>query len=237
MNETAAPGNGSGKPDATMDVEANVYPVEQGKGNLLAFASVTLGGCFAVHDLRVMDGKNGPFVAMPSKMGKDKQYHDTCFPVTAQMRQDLNAAVMDKYQSGEPPAPRDSAAKSDAAMSVDVKVYPMQQGRNDKSNLLAYASVTLGGCFAVNNVRVMNGKNGPFMAMPSKMGKDKQYHDTCFPTTAAMREKLNTAVMGEYQRATQKESVRGAVQAGQREAAARPPQQTARTAQRAAGAR
>ena len=57
---------------------------------------------------------------------------------------------MDKYQSGEPPAPRDSAAKSDAAMSVDVKVYPMQQGRNDKSNLLAYASVTLGGCFAVN---------------------------------------------------------------------------------------
>ena len=79
MNETAAPGKVGVKADATMDVEANVYPVEQGKGNLLAFASVTLGGCFAIHDLRVMDGKNGPFVAMPSKMGKDKQYHDTCF--------------------------------------------------------------------------------------------------------------------------------------------------------------
>ena len=235
MNETVASGNGGGKPDATLDVEANVYPVEQGKGNLLAFASVTLGGCFAVQDLRVMDGKNGPFVAMPSKMGKDKQYHDTCFPVTAQMRQDLNAAVMDKYQSGEPPAPRDSATKSDAVMSVDVKIYPTQQGQNDKSNLLAYASVTLGGCFAVNNVRVMNGKKGPFMAMPSKIGKDKQYHDTCFPTTAAMREKLNTAVMGEYQRATQKESVRGAIQSGQREAASRPAPEAAR--QRAAGVR
>ena len=237
MNETAAPENGGGKPDATVSVEANVYPVEQGKGNLLAFASVTLGGCFAVQDLRVMDGKNGPFVAMPSKMGKDKQYHDECFPVTAAMRENLNAAVMEKYQSGEPPTPRDSAAKSDASMSVDVKVYPMQQGRNDKSNLLAYASVTLGGCFAVNNVRVMNGKKGPFMAMPSKMGRDKQYHDTCFPTTAAMREKLNTAVMGAYERATQKESVRGAMEAGKREAAARPPQQAARAAQRAAGAR
>ena len=237
MRETAAPGNGGGKPDATVSVEANVYPVEQGKGNLLAFASVTLGGCFAVQDLRVMDGKNGPFVAMPSKMGTDKQYHDTSFPTTAAMREKLNTAVMERYQSGEQFTPRDSGAKSDATMSVDVKIYPTQQSGNDKSNLLAYASVTLGGCFAINNVRVMNGKKGPFMAMPSKMGKDKQYHDTCFPTTAAMREKLNTAIMGEYQRATQKESVRGAMQTGQREAAARPPQQAARAAQRAAGAR
>ena len=237
MNETAAPGKVGGKPDATVSVEANVYPVEQGKGNLLAFASVTLGGCFAVQDLRVMNGKNGPFVAMPSKMGTDKQFHNTCFPVTSQMRKDLDSAVMEKYQSHEPPMNRDSAAKSDASMSVDVKVYPVQQSGNDKSNLLAYASVTLGGCFAVTNMRVMNGKNGPFMALPSKMGKDRQYHNTCFPTTAAMREKLETAVMGAYQRATQRESVRGAVQAGQREAAARPPQQAARAAQRAAGAR
>ena len=64
---------------------------------------------------------------------------------------------------------------------------------------------------------------GPFVAMPSKKGADNKFHDTCFPTTAQMRNDLNAAVMGEFNRVMQKESVRGAIQSGQREAAARPP--------------
>ena len=233
MNENP----GGGKSAAPLSVDAKVYPVEQGRGNLLAYASVNLGGCFAVNDVRIMNGSKGPFVAMPSKKGRDGQYHDTAFPVTAQMRQDLNAAVMNSYQSGDQPAPENHAARPDVTMSVDVKVYPMQNRESDKSNLLAYASVTLGGSFAISDVRVMNSQKGPFVAMPSRKGRDGQYHDTAFPTTAQMRKDLNAAVMGEYQRATQKESVRGAIQTGQREAAARPPQEAARAAQRAAGAR
>ena len=234
MSDNAAPG-GENKPQAAADISVKVYPVkpENQRNHLLAYANVTIGSSFAVTNIRVMDGKNGPFVAMPSRMGKDKQYHDTCFPTTAQMRENLNAAVMDSFQSGQERTVA-GAVKSGAEMSVDVKVYPVQKEK-DKSSLLAFANVTVGGCFAVTDVRVMNGKNGPFVAMPSKKGRDGKFHDTCFPTTAAMREKLNTAVMGEYQRVTQKESVRGAIQSGQREAAARPAPEAAR--QRAAGAR
>ena len=124
--------------------------------------------------------------------------------------------------------------KSQAAADISVKVYLMKP-ENQRNNVLAFASVTIGNSFAVTNVRVMGGKNGPFVAMPSNKGRDGKFHDTCFPTTAAMREKLNNAVMGGYQRAAQKESVCGAIQSGQREAAACPAPEAART--RAAGAR
>ena len=119
-------------------------------------------------------------------------------------------------------APGGGATNPHASLDISVKVYPVRN-QTQQSNLLAFANVTLGGCFAVNDIRVMNGKNGPFMAMPSKKGTDGQFHDTCFPTTAKMRSDLNAAVMGEFNRVTQRESVRGAIQSGQREAAARPP--------------
>ena len=119
-------------------------------------------------------------------------------------------------------APGGGATNPQASLNISVKVYPVKNPA-PQSNLLAFANVTLGGCFAVNDIRVMNSVKGPFVAMPSKKGADGQFHDTCFPTTAKMRNDLNAAVMGEFNRVMQKESVRGAIQNGQREAAARPP--------------
>jgi len=85
------------------------------------------------------------------------------------------------------------------ALDVSVRIYPLKE----QSSLLAFANVTIGGCFAVNNIRVMDGKNGPFMAMPSGKDRDGKYHDTCFPTTKEMRDVLNNAVMNEFQQVMQ----------------------------------
>lgn len=103
-------------------------------------------------------------------------------------------------------------------LDLSVKIYP----QNDKGNLLAYASATIGGCFAVNGLRVMNGEKGKFVAMPASKDAEGKYHDLCCPTTKEMRKALDTAVLGEYQKAVEKTSVRGALQAGAKEAAARP---------------
>ncbi len=62
----------------TLDVSVKVYPLQEKGGNLLAFASATVGGCFAVNGIRVMDSEKGKFVAMPSSKGKDGKYHDIC---------------------------------------------------------------------------------------------------------------------------------------------------------------
>ncbi|MDE6590405.1 MAG: SpoVG family protein, partial [Oscillospiraceae bacterium] len=55
-------------------MSATVYPVKapkMEKGSVLAFANVDLGGCFAVSGIKIVEGKDGPFVSMPSQKGKD----------------------------------------------------------------------------------------------------------------------------------------------------------------------
>ena len=74
---------------------------------------------------------------------------------------------------------------------LEVRVYPQAQ-RNENDKLLAYASVTLGGVFAVNGLRLMNSDKGPFVAMPSKADGKGGYRDVCFPVTKEMHEALKT---------------------------------------------
>lgn len=90
-------------------------------------------------------------------------------------------------------------------LSVEAKVYPSKKD----GNLLAYASVTLGGCFAINNIRIMDSQKGMFLAMPDRQNAKGEYRDVCFPTTAEMRQALTGAVMGEYQRVMELMAERG----------------------------
>lgn len=90
-------------------------------------------------------------------------------------------------------------------LSVEAKVYPSKKD----GNLLAYASVTLGGCFAINNIRIMDSQKGMFLAMPDRQDAKGEYRDVCFPTTAEMRQALTGAVMGEYQRVMELMAERG----------------------------
>ena len=92
MNEAKSPA-----PPAALDIAVRVYP-SKAEGNLLAFASVTLGGCFAVKGIKIMDSDKGAFVAMPDRKDGKGEYHDICFPTTSEMRQSLNTAVLGEYQ-------------------------------------------------------------------------------------------------------------------------------------------
>ena len=143
---------------------------------------------------------------------------------------------------------RDQTIKLD----VSAKVYPTKEPKQEKGSILAFASADIGGCFAVTGIRIVEGKEGPFVAMPSQFGKDKQHHDICFPTTSAMREALNTVVMDAYRdvleqqaaRAAQaverlsersaKPSLRGALQNAMKDVATRPPQEGQRTMEQGA---
>lgn len=117
-----------------------------------------------------------------------------------------------------------------AVPNISVKVYPVKE----PDKLLAFASVNLGGVFAVNNIRIYNSDKGLFVAMPSSKGKDNKYHDLCCPTTKEMREALHGAVLGEYQKAIERPSVRDALQDAAKESAARPPAAPKRTAEKEA---
>lgn len=66
-------------------------------GKVRAMASITFDECFVVTGLRIMDGSNGLFVAMPSRKLPDGEYKDICFPVTRDTREAIQEAVLAKY--------------------------------------------------------------------------------------------------------------------------------------------
>lgn len=93
-------------------------------------------------------------------------------------------------------AARGTAEQGSQKLDMSVKVYPTQ----DSKNLLATATVTLGGCFAIRGIRILDSEKGAFVSMPQRKNAQGEYKDICFPTTAEMRKELHSAVLGEYQR-------------------------------------
>lgn len=82
-----------------ISMEARAYPFTEPKGNQLGYASVTLNGGFALTGIKIMEGKNGPFVAMPSAKDGQGGYRDVFFPITKELREQLNGVVMDAHNT------------------------------------------------------------------------------------------------------------------------------------------
>lgn len=82
-----------------MDVtEVKVFPVSKDDERLKAFATITFDDCFIVRDLKIIDGNDGLFVAMPSKKRKDGQYKDIAHPLNNNMREVIESAVLNEYK-------------------------------------------------------------------------------------------------------------------------------------------
>ncbi len=66
----------------------------QTDGRMKALVSITLDEAFVIHDLRVIEGNSGLFVAMPSKRTPDGEFRDIAHPINSDMRQEIQDAVM-----------------------------------------------------------------------------------------------------------------------------------------------
>lgn len=89
-----------------------------------AIASATMDGMFVVKNLRVVDGSNGCFVAMPQESYTDKQgntkYRDTFFPMTKQARTMLEAAVLSAFDIQMYENPPEWAVGNDEPMTMSM---------------------------------------------------------------------------------------------------------------------
>jgi len=68
------------------------------EGRMRAIASITFDNEFVVHDIRVIDGNNGMFVAMPSKRTPDGEFRDIAHPISSSTREKIQAAVLEEYE-------------------------------------------------------------------------------------------------------------------------------------------
>lgn len=71
------------------------------EGRMRAIASITIDGEFVVHDIRVIDGNNGMFVAMPSKRTPDGEFRDIAHPISPLSREKIETAVLEEYRKAE----------------------------------------------------------------------------------------------------------------------------------------
>ncbi|MDY7030633.1 MAG: septation regulator SpoVG [Thermodesulfobacteriota bacterium] len=76
--------------------EVRIFPIDDKK--VKAFATITFDNCFVVRDIKIIDGINGLFVAMPSKRTKDGTFKDTAHPVNNELRLNIEARVLEAYR-------------------------------------------------------------------------------------------------------------------------------------------
>ena len=67
------------------------------EGKMKAVASVTFDDEFVVHDIKVIEGQSGMFIAMPSRKTPDGEYRDIAHPINKDTRERLQSLVLEKY--------------------------------------------------------------------------------------------------------------------------------------------
>lgn len=68
------------------------------EGKMKAIVSITFNDEFVVHDIKIIDGQNGLFVAMPSKKIGDTQFRDVAHPIKSETREKIQDAIFAEYE-------------------------------------------------------------------------------------------------------------------------------------------
>ena len=68
------------------------------EGKMKAVVSVTFDDEFVVHDIKIIDGEKGLFIAMPSRKATDGEYKDIAHPIKSSMREEMQSAILNRYE-------------------------------------------------------------------------------------------------------------------------------------------
>ena len=79
---------------------------------------------------------------------------------------------------------------------TDVRVFPV-----DEEKLKAYVSVVLDGCFMVNDIKVVSGRDGLFISMPSRKRRNGEYKDVAHPLNQETRRRFEERILAGYRAA------------------------------------
>lgn len=83
-----------------MEIKAKVFKRDSNIApTIKAMASITIDDMIVIRDIKVIEGKNGLFFAMPSKKMSDGTYKDIAFPITKETRQQISEAILNAYNT------------------------------------------------------------------------------------------------------------------------------------------
>lgn len=70
------------------------------EGKLRAYVTVTFDSCFVVHNVKIIEGKTGLFIAMPSRKTASGEYKDVAHPISPDFRNALQEKILGEYNAG-----------------------------------------------------------------------------------------------------------------------------------------
>ena len=79
--------------------DVRIRLVSKADSKLKAFASFTIDGAFVVHDIKIIEGSNGNFIAMPSKQAPSGEYRDIVHPLNTETREQISSAILAAYET------------------------------------------------------------------------------------------------------------------------------------------
>jgi len=85
----------------------------ESEGKLKAYVTVTFDGCFVVHNVKVIEGRSGVFIAMPSRRTKNGEYKDVAHPINTEFRGELQSKILDAYEQENRPVSGDEPVEKD----------------------------------------------------------------------------------------------------------------------------
>ncbi len=68
------------------------------EGKMRAIVSITIDDEFVIHDIKVIEGEKGLFIAMPSKKATDGEYRDIAHPINSGTRENIQKIILDSYE-------------------------------------------------------------------------------------------------------------------------------------------
>ncbi len=84
------------------------------EGKLKAVASITIDGVFVVHDIKIIEGEKGMFIAMPSRKNPEGEYRDIAHPIDTKTRTMIQEMILGRYE-------QEAAAREESESSADAE--------------------------------------------------------------------------------------------------------------------
>ncbi|NBG89062.1 septation regulator SpoVG [Isachenkonia alkalipeptolytica] len=89
------------------------------EGKMKAVVSVTFDDQFVVHDIKIIEGQNGPFIAMPSRKMGEGDFRDIAHPINSDTRGMIQEAIFERYEELEAQEAAEAEAKAEAMGSEE----------------------------------------------------------------------------------------------------------------------
>jgi len=161
------------------------FPVKREGSKVKAYVTFKLNNVILIRDAKIIEGKYGKFVAMPSKKYKG-EWKDICFPITKKLRETINKAILeDKF-----------GPISIAEQKVDITEIKIYKIKNPKGKVKAFASITLNDSFVIKDIKIIEGSNGLFIGWPSRRVKEGKYKKVVYPVKK--KKEIEEAILNKY---------------------------------------